>query len=212
MNQILHSSDSADQVNIRLSFPVRASIIVAFFTAALDFLYWYVTSSLKESLIFFGASAAAAGATLAAIYAARTLAFQIQQQAKTDRAMTSRMHHDRRVQAMGYAARWNEPHMEQARKVFREILEMSGSGVKEIDELLSSHDRELRVVHMLNVLEEVALSVQYKVSDAQVLQEIYGDAVIAVWRGMGQWAVHYRLKRAQPNAWKALEALSKDWG
>jgi Domain of unknown function (DUF4760) len=101
--------------------------------------------------------------------------------------------------------------MEQARKVCREILEMSGTGVKDIEGAMASGDRELRIIHMLNFLEEMAVAVEYMVADGAILRDVYGGAMVSVWRCLGQWALHYRVKRSQPNAWKNVESLYKAW-
>jgi hypothetical protein len=173
--------------------------------------YYWITRSEREALVFFAAVAAAAGAVLTAVYAARAINLQTSQQITASAALADARLHSRRLEAMRYAARWNEPRMEQARKACREILQMDGRGVHDITEALTVEDRELRVVHMLNFLEEVAVAIERDVADPEVLRDVYRDAVVLVWRCMDQWAIKYRVGRGQPSAWVHLEALYKAW-
>lgn len=201
----------ADQLRVNLSFSVRTSVLTIVAVIVFSGTYFAATRSIPDSIVFVGAATAAAGAILAAVYAARTMAFQIQQQAAAEAAFVSRRHQDRQLEALRYTARWNEPYMEQARKACREVLLMKGTGVKDITEALSSNDRELRVLHMMNFLEELAIAVQLDIADEAILKDVYRDAVVLVWGCMGQWAIGYRTLHNQPSALLRLEALYKAW-
>jgi hypothetical protein len=205
------AQDEADQLRVNLSLSVRTSVLAVGVVLILSGAYYGVTRSPEKSLVFLGAAAASAGAILAAVYAARTMNFQIRQQAAAGAALASRRRQERQMEALRYTARWNEPHMVEARKACREVLLMNGSGVKDITESLSENDRELRALHMLNFLEELAVAIQHDVADEVIMKEMYRDAVVLVWGCMGQWAISYRTLRNQPGALVHLEALYKKW-
>ena len=181
--------NSADQIRINTSLPIRVSLAISVLTVAFIALYYYATKDWKDTAVFAGASVAAAGGIMAAFYAARALAFQMQQQADATEAAKERASHDKKVAALQYASRWNDPQMLEARRICREMIEMDGKGVIDIETALQNGGDELRVVHMLNFLEEIAISVRHDVADADILRDIYGDAICAVWRCMGPWAL-----------------------
>lgn len=202
---------NADLTEVKLSFPVRTSLLFALCALAADAAYWFITKSPNDTLVFSCATAAAVGGILAAIYAARTLNFQILQSTVATKNAAEALAYQRKVFSMQYASRWNEPHMEAARKACREVIELNGNGVEEIEKQLSANDRQLKAVHLLNFLEEIGTSIKCELADADILKETYRDAVVLVWRSMGNWALHYREKHRQPNAWKNLEEIYKQW-
>ena len=205
------SNNQADRLEFNLAFPLRASIVVGVAVLVLSGLYLWISESYKESFVFFAASVAAGSAILAALYAARAINFQVQQHEDANIDRDNALLNERQRQAMAYAARWNDPHMEQARMACRKVISLKGSGVEDVKRSMGEGDTEMKVIHMLNFMEEVSISAHHNISDADILKEYFRDVVVLVWRCMSEWAIDHRISKGQPSAWRHFDKIYYEW-
>lgn len=200
---------TADSLEIR--FPVKVSLIVAVVTAALSGLFFLYSGSNTEALIFFVATTAAAGAVLAAIYTARTLNLQLATAQSALLETVERKRTDAKKYAITLASRWNDPAMLETRSICRRAINLQDKSLLELRPIIESDETLDRVIHLLNFLEEVAISADEDVADDRLLDEFFAEIFFQVWTSLEVWIIHYRKLRNAKNMWGAFEKRTAKW-
>ena len=194
-----------------LKLPIKVSGTVIAIALSLDITYGLLSGSAPQTLAFATATAAAAGAILAAFYTGKALRLQIDATNASIQSAAKIRELERKRLAHQIAARWNDPSMRTARRTCREIVDASSKGHDGINDLIKSGSRTDHVIHLLNFLEEVAIAEDSNIADQAMLKDFYAELVHQVWKTLEQWIKYYRASRGTPAIWDALEALHKKW-
>lgn len=197
--------------SIRVSFPVRISVLVVIVTVAFDVLFFAFSGELKETLLFASASAAAAGTILAAFYAARVLAHQVIQNEAATIQCRDGLSHDRKRIAFEFTARWTAPHMQEARQTCRQIADLKGQSVSEVKKIIDTAEETSDVFHLLNFFEEMAMLIKYDVADGEVLRDNFSEPLRAIWLSLHLWMDDYKKTHGLVDAWNEMECLNSEW-
>ena len=179
---------SADALDLYVHFPMKVSVFVAVLTVLLSGMYYLDTRSTKETLVFFAASVAAAGAVLAAIYTARTLNLQLA-------ASAAQREMDLRKFALTFAARWNESSMLETRKTCREVVNIKHKGLDEMIAAIGIGPTQDSVINLLNFFEEISISIDERVADERVLYDSFSEVCFQLSATLDGWVTHYRQVR-----------------
>ena len=185
-----------------VNFKVSGTVIGL--TIVLDVVYGLLSQSGPQTLLFVTATAAAAGAILAAYYTGRALCSQIESADQMRELQSKRLAHQ-------IAARWNDPSMLKARKTCREIVDVKSQGHEAIIERVKSNELTDDIIHLLNFLEEVAIAEASNIADEAMLRDFYEELVHQVWKTLEPWITFYRASRGTPKLWDAFENLHKKW-
>jgi len=206
------SSLNPDSFNLRVNFPVKLlGILVLFIVIVLAALYFYITRSLENTFIFASASAAAAGTILAAFYSARILSLNLEQNTRSRIEYLSNIDLKKKEIAIGYAARWTDPHMQKSRKTCREIANLRGHSLEQIKVFLDSEEKQSDVFHLLNFFEEMGTAIDHEMVDSSILKDLYREPLAFVWESLQLWVEDYKKEHLLSYAWNATEKLYQTW-
>ena len=197
---------------VRLRFPVTFSVVTSAGLLALTAGYFWQAQSIKETLVFFLAGAAAVGQITASFYTARMLAAtlairddDLSRQSKVTDAAASK---EAKLNALEFGRRWNDPHMYQVRDMLREILDHTGSH----DELIAViREKKTSVISILNFLEEIATASVTGHSDDELLHRQFSSVILNTWRKTSHWIQVHRSERGDTEIWEDLERVYGQW-
>jgi hypothetical protein len=213
----------ADTVaNVNIKFPITFSILNVIAVLIVTFIYWLVSKSPTETLVFFAAVSAAAGQITVSFYTARLLSSTIAH----DRAASEREkrieERERRLDereenaekfrakqaAMAFGSRWNDPAMFHVRDTAREVVRNSGTE-EELQTYVES--RATNVIHVLNFLEEIRTAHRHQLADREVLKEQFDGIVVSTWMKLHGWINKHRTSTGNRDTWEDLENLYDAW-
>ena len=203
-----HSTDTFE-VNFR--FPLRISLAVFVIALGLNVSYFIVTGSIKETLIFVGATTAASGTILAAFYSAKVLSLQLGQNARSQDEYHASISLEKKENSIRYGVRWTDPNMQKPRETCRAIANLKGHSLEETKAALDTEDKKSDVFHLLNYFEEMAMTIKHEMSDEDILRELFSESLIAVGSSLQLWVEDYRKCNELKEAWIEVEALYKSW-
>jgi hypothetical protein len=191
---------SADLVT-RISFPVTFSVLGILGLTVITAAYGYSTQSLKDTLVFFSVGAAAVGQITASFYTARMLG-------ATLAIRRDDLDQQRKRSALQFGSRWNDADMYLVRDVLREVIDHAGSH-EDLIQIIEG--KRTHVIHVLNFLEEIAITKRSGLSDPDLLRTQFAGVVTAAWATTFPWVQAHRRKRALPSLWEDLESLYAEW-
>lgn len=187
--------------NVQIAFPLTFSLFATIMLVGITAAYAWDTKSLKDTLIFFLAGAAAVGQITAAFYTARMLAATLSIRSE-DIGYASR------VKAFSFGERWNDPAMYHARDTLREVLDHDGSHDQLVDVI---EKKRTNVIHVMNFLEEIGTAVRCRVADDEIAKMQFSFVVTSTWSKCLPWIHDHRRRRGQNALWEDLEALYDAW-
>jgi hypothetical protein len=216
-------TQGADTIGrVRVSFPLRLSLISAAVAVLLTLYFWWLSSSPKETLIFFAACAAAAGQITASFYTARMLSETIKQNdqagfreaeslrraEKLEAAAEARDKHSMRLFTLNFGTRYNDPTMYHIRDTVRELVVHGGTD----GELLALVEKKsTNVIHILNFLEEIGTCYRLGLCEEELIRDQFDAILVSIWSCLLPWIVQYRKLRKNDGIWQDVERLHKLW-
>ena len=204
-------------------FPITASVLATIGIILLSAFYWYATKSMAETIVFFAAAVAAAGAILTAFYSARSLAINaryLEREEIRSRSVSEaeeRRHREllereearhKSRSALDLASRWNDPSMYHVRLTVRELFDEDH---KPPNFLQNLEKNKVNVIHFLNFLEEIAIVIERENADEAILRDAFEGVVSTACSKLHSWIQNYRINRHRPKLWIKLESLNKKW-
>jgi Domain of unknown function (DUF4760) len=214
---VAQGADTIGQVS--LSFPLRVSLISACIAIVLTICFWFLSSSPKETLIFFAASCAAAGQVTASFYTARMLSETIKQNEQTaqredNHCVEQRSLRQRRTLAIntlrGSLRLALEPDItiRRCRDTARELVVHCRTD----DDLLTLVDKKsTNVIHILNFLEEIGTCHRLGLCEEDLIQDQFDAILVSIWSCLLPWIVQHRKQRKNDGIWQDVERLAKLW-
>lgn len=208
-------ANQTDRPNVLFAIP-RVTIGVGAALAALVILltaaFWFLPEQYRGTVIFFGASLAAAGQIAAAFYAARTLQHSLTVESRRLDVEEKDAKRELEDAAYGYAARWTDASMFHIRKDSQDIIEM---GMKELagctKYIEEDVNRKANIRNLLNFIEELAVAVHTERADEAVAKRLFCGIVLNIWNVCEEWAKIQRAARARPQLWIETEKLHQVW-
>lgn len=205
------SKKPVDTVHIDISFPIQFSILIGIIAVVLVGCYLIFVKDVSKTLIFAAATAASTGAILAAFYTGRILVQSIEQDIYNREQLCDSIDFQRKVMALEYASKWNEPSMLKVRKACRKIVHLKEKGLNDVESFINSNGNIDDVIHLLNFLEEIAFASQENIADPRLLKEGFLGIVRMTWDTLGLWVKKRRNDIGDQGMWIELEALYSDW-
>jgi len=197
-----------DQIG-EINFPLRFTALLVIAVICVTIWYGVVVSwDLEKVLIFGGAGTATSGTILAAFYMGRALNLAISQASGEIEAERRLIDMHRRERSAKFGERWNDPNMYHAREVCRSILDHDQLGNDLIEFV---EDKKTNVIHILNFLEEVAISIEHGLVDATLARNQFEGIVIGLWQTLDPWIAQHRITRNRPQIFSKLEGLYNTW-
>jgi len=201
------SPKSSDTIaTISVNFPIKFTAVVVLVVIGLSGLFFYVTGSLKETVIFLAAASAAGGTVITAYYVAKTLNLYLSQEVRIREREEALDTQGKKERALRYGERWNDPHMYHVRNVCRSVLEPSADDIRG-----RVAGNETNVIHLLNFFEEVGFSVKQELVDERLLYDQFGGLVPTIWRTLEPWIKDRRGTFHDDKMWEVVEEFSKRW-
>lgn len=190
-------------------------IVLGVFVAACTIMYFLVPASYQQALLFFAAACAAAGQLAAAFYAARVLEFTSRSNLEVFQT-SSRLRDEERLRAQkicaqSFATRWNDATMFHARRHCQALIDEKGGQDHVISLIKSTPDNTTNVKHVLNFLEELAISIDSELCSDDVAKKFFGGIVVKIWHAVDFYVRQHRIDRARPLIWAGLESLYDRW-
>jgi hypothetical protein len=218
--RVPQAADTIGQVNV--SFPLRASLISAAVAIILTICFWFISSSPKETLIFFAACVAAAGQVTPSFYTARTLSETIKQNdqaavrdaeslrraEKLEAAAEARDKHAVRLFTLQFGTRYNDPTMYHIRDTLRELLAHQGT---EQEMLVLVEKKNTNVIHILNFLEEIGTCHRLGLCEDDLIRDQFDSILVSIWSCLLPWIIQHRKQRKNDGIWEDVERLAKLW-
>ena len=201
------SSDTIFEVNVR--FPVTFTVVVSAIVLALTVLFYNVTGSLRETVIFLAAASAAGGTIVTAYFIARTLNLYLAQEGRIRGRETALDEQGKKERALRFAERWNDPTLYHVREVCRQIMEYRGKPEDELTRFIEG--KKTNVIHVLNLLEEIAFAIEYDLIDLKLIRDQFEGIVVSVWQILEPWVNKHRIARGRPKLWIKVEELAGTW-
>jgi hypothetical protein len=198
---------SADKVG-EVRFPVKASFIAAAVAVGLTIWYYVETKNTEKTLVFAAAVLAAAGAILAAFYAARAIGATLGVASASAKSQADDLAARKRQAALRYVERWNEASMFHVRDVVRGLFDTAHDG-EEFQKLLT--EKRTNVINFLNFLEEIAIARESGDVDERILRDAFRGVVETAWQRLQHWVGDQRRMRNRPRIWCKLEELARIW-
>lgn len=197
------------EINVR--FPITITAILLVVVVGLSVVFYLVTSSWRETLIFL-AAATAAGATVGtAFYSARTLNIALQKEDKIRERESSLDTLARKQRAMAYAERFGEPGMHYLRDICRQVYDLRGSPPEAVQTFANNASNKTNVTNMLNFFEEMGFAIEAELVDTDLLRDQFCGVVTSVFQILRPWIEQERVNRGRPNIWIKVERLNGDW-
>lgn len=118
----------------------------------------------------------------------------------------------RTVATFRFVERWNSPELRSLRSAWHRICEefQQNDAPQMIKMLEEDSNRYETVTDVLNFFEEVALAVNAKTIDGDLLRRLLGETMKEYYSTVLPWVEQRRLGRA--DAWTELSTLIKAWG
>ena len=182
-------------------FPIKASTISAGMVTLLCAIYWFATKNLAQTVIFFTACAGGTGAILSAFFAAKALDHTVF-------ALKASRDEQQKATALGLISRWNDPAMFHVRDAVREVILLEAKE-HEFSEKIA--EKQTNVTHFLNFLEEIAIAIECRVADPDILKAAFKGIVVRCWILFEPFAQQIRKERKSTAIWEKVQALASKW-
>ena len=191
--------------------PVGVGIGLVVLVAALTALYHFVPTPYQGTIVFFGAALAAAGAIAGGFYTGHILALYLRHEETVREEARRREEREQKEIAFRYGERWNDPAMYYSRKVCRDIIakRKEPEGINE--ELLANDDARTNANHILNFLDELALSVREGRADAEIAKRQFGGLVNHVSQALSVYMEQRVIDADRKEIWAELKWLNDQW-
>lgn len=196
---------------ITLGIGITLAIAVLLCTAG----YMFAPPPYQNTLLFFAAACAAAGQLAGVFYAARILELSAQTNLETTRE-SSRVRDQDLMKAKcdcarQFGSRWNDATIFHVRQQCQNLLDAKGNQ-DEVRKIIDASDNsKTNVKHLLNFLEELAVSLECGLCDEAVAKRLFCGIVVDLWHSVDFYVREHRTRRGRPKIWVDLEKLYDRW-
>ncbi len=197
---------------------VTTGLALAGGVVALTAAFFFTPKQYQDLLLFFirgGLHNVRSRLAYAALYAARIL--QLTANAQTAADEFQRSLHEMNIQnrlidkSEAFCARWNDATLFHVRQHCQALIDNRTEPDKIRQMIAGDPGTYANVRHILNFLEEIALSVNKGNCDASIVREAFGGIVVNVWHAAEFFVKEHRSARSRPKIWENLEKLYGDW-
>ncbi|WP_374371730.1 DUF4760 domain-containing protein [Dongia sp.] len=203
---------------VTVKFPITVTVLAGITLVVLTAMFHWLSGSAKETLVFFATGVAAVGVVVSAYYTGKTLNAMIGRNAEDAEIARRREEREKfsdlrasQLLAMRYGERWNDPAMFHVRNTLRSVMEFETHSNDELINFVSDASRRTNVIHVVNFLEEISVSIRHGLVDTDLVKAQFCGIVIATWPKLLPWISQTRRVHHDNMMWDDLEKIYNVW-
>ena len=197
--------------NVNINFPVGITSLLAVIILGLTAGFFILTSSWKDTFIFFAAALAAGAAVATAFYTGNALNMALEREDAIRERESALDDLSRKQLALRFSERWSDPRMHYARDVCRQVYDHRGKEAAEVIAFASGEKVKTNITNTLNFFEEMAFSIDYEIADPELVKEQFCGVVTTIFSILKPWIDQERVNRGRPKIWIRVEDLFTKW-